>query len=94
MCPPENVRLQHLPPLLDVALRDVARVADAGVVHHDVQPAELLDGRVHQRRHLLFVAHVHRLRDDTTALRGDRARHLLQRRGFPSADGDGGSFGR
>ena len=61
---PEDVRLEHRPVVVVRALRDrAAAERETGVVHQDVDAAELLDARGDERLAALVVGDVERRRD-------------------------------
>ena len=57
-----QVRVDHLPPVVEAHLADVGESADAGVVHQDVDGAEALHGGVDQPLGIAGHAHVGRER--------------------------------
>src|SRR6266536_2336472 len=70
-------------------LRWITAAFDARVVHHDVKPAELLDGEVDRPLNLVGVDDVGRLEGDGGAELG---RQRLATRGVDVGDDDAGTF--
>ncbi len=87
----DDVGLQRLPPLLHAALQHVVEGVDAGVVHHDVETAELLHRAVHQVSHLLLVPHVHQAHGGAAGVSRYLFGRLFHRR-LRAAGEDNGGF--
>ena len=74
------MHLHHGVPLIRGGVGEHAIANDAGVVEHDVEPAERLDGHVHQALGTLDRGHVVAVDDALAAGGGDLVHDLLRRR--------------
>ena len=80
----EHVDVHHPGEVAQVVVQEAGhRAGDAGVVRHHVQPAEVLDGEVDERLHLVGVGDVGLLEGGGVAERGgqrlDRRRRRCRR---------------
>src|SRR5262249_14880833 len=74
----EKIDVQNPVDLLLLALLDCREVADAGVVHQDVDTAEVLLGATHSLRDLAGVGDVQPQRERTIFMPGNEVFDLLE----------------
>ena len=79
---PKTLTRHHRVEVVEVVVEEAtSATADAGVVAHDVQPAEPLDGEVDRGLHLVGVGDVGLLeRGGVAELGGQRSRRVRRRR--------------
>ena len=90
---PEDVGLEHLPPMLGVGDRDRLRIADAGVVDHDVEPAGRRRCVRDECRDLFGHPDVHHVCLCGSARRDDALDRCLHRGGAASRQDHMGALG-
>src|SRR5215475_7287424 len=78
LCQAEKIDVQNPVDLLLLALLDCGEVADAGVVHQDVDAAEVLVGATHSLRDLGGVGDVQPQRERAIFMPGDEVFDLLE----------------
>src|SRR5262249_25299742 len=78
LCQPEKIDVQNPVDLRLLALLDCGEVADAGVVHQDVDTAEVLLGATHSLHDLGGVGDVHPQRERAIFMPGDEVFALLE----------------
>jgi hypothetical protein len=92
-CWPRAAAAEDPLPLPDLELADGVERADAGVVHEHVEPAELRDRALHDRRDVVEVPHVGGESDGVAAQGAEVLGGVLAVLVVPAHDGDAGAGG-